>query len=114
MTTVLHINLLSMRRSRVWLVFKAYDIATMQGLHTATQLSLPADLCSSRRPAYTPACASARVFSRFGSTPCWAHLELPLCWHDLGVDARDPDAGKHTALEVRLHDVAADSSACAG
>ena len=42
------------------------------------------------------------------------HLELPLGGHDLRVDARDVDAGKHAGLEVGLHDVAADGCARAG
>ena len=32
-------------------------------------------------------------------------LELPLCGHDLGVGAADPDAGVQTGAVVSLHDV---------
>lgn len=34
------------------------------------------------------------------------HLELPLRWHDLGVDAGDVDSRIHACFQVRLHDVA--------
>ena len=40
------------------------------------------------------------------------YLVLPLGRHDLGVDARDVDAGEVAGLQVRLHDVA--SNGCAG
>ena len=32
-------------------------------------------------------------------------LELPLCGHDLGVGAADPDAGVQAGAVVSLHDV---------
>ena len=37
-----------------------------------------------------------------------ADLELPLAGHDLGVDARDAEAGLEAGVEVRLDDVAAE------
>ncbi len=41
----------------------------------------------------------------------WPHLELPLGWHDLSVDAGDLDAGKHAGLEVGLDKVTRDGRA---
>ena len=44
-------------------------------------------------------------------TVTWTDLELPLCWHDLGVGTRDLDAGVQAGLVVSLDDVTAENLA---